>query len=318
MVLEMLTGSDIKQDDKEIVEYHHNFQKWKDSLLERINTPWCMFDFPWKFYKMYHNHNEIVSNMNGFAKRRLEELMVKEKSNNKPKTEGKFISFLEELSNVGLSKQELLDEIHAVLFGGFETTATTTHFFCFMMALYPEYQELCRKEIDEVFSDPLLTHDGTLTYDAVSSLKFVEQCLLETLRLYPPAFMLMRNLKKNFIFDYEGKNVNVPSGTHIIIGAYAIQRSEKYYPNPEVFNPDRFLPEECAKRNPYTYLSFSAGPRNCVGYKFSMNELKTIVAYMLRKFEITTTDKLNDVTLLPNITLTPERGYNFLFKKRKF
>ncbi|CAL8140276.1 unnamed protein product [Orchesella dallaii] len=203
-----------------------------------------------------------------------------------------------------------------MLFGGHETTATTIHFFCFMMALYPEYQELCRKEIDEAFDNPLQYSNGTLTYDALPNLKYVERCLLETLRLYPSGFAFMRNLKKNLIFDYEGKNVEVPSGTHIIIGAFAIQRSEKYYPNPEVFDPDRFLPEECAKRNPYTYLPFSAGPRGCIGYKFGMNEMKTIVAYMLRNFELTTTDKLNDVTLLPNITLTPERGYNFRFNKR--
>ncbi|CAL8140274.1 unnamed protein product [Orchesella dallaii] len=69
IILEILTGNDVQHDNEEVVEYHHNFQKWKDSLLERINTPWCMLDFPWRFYQMYHDHNVIVSDMNGFAKR---------------------------------------------------------------------------------------------------------------------------------------------------------------------------------------------------------------------------------------------------------
>ncbi|CAL8112533.1 unnamed protein product [Orchesella dallaii] len=186
-----------------------------------------------------------------------------------------------------------------------------------MMALHPEFQEICRKEIDQVFEDSLHSqHEDTLTFEALTNLKYVERCLLETMRLYPSGFAFMRYLKKSLNIDYKGKNVKVPAGTDIIIIPWVIHRSTQYYQNPELFDPDRFLPEQSAKRNSYSYLPFSAGPRNCIGQKFGMNEMKTVATYVLRNFEIGTTDKVEDVTLLPNITLTPERDYNFMFKRR--
>ncbi|ODM89946.1 Cytochrome P450 4c3 [Orchesella cincta] len=223
---------------------------------------------------------------------------------------------LDDLVDDGVSDEELVHELNALLFGGHETSATTIHFFFFLMALHPDYQESCRREIDQVFEDPFQAPDGNLTFEALAGLKYVERCLLETMRLYPSGFAIMRNLKKSLTIDYEGKQVNVPAGTNVVIVPWVIHRNADYYPNPAEFDPDRFLPEECAKRHPYAYLAFSAGPRNCIGWKFGMNEMKTVAAYVLRNFRLSTTDKLEDVALLPNVTLTPQRDYTFMFEKR--
>lgn len=101
-----------------------------------------------------------------------------------------------------------------------------------------------------------------------------------------------------------------------IVAPYILHRREEYYPDAQKFDPDRFLPEEAASRHAYSYLPFSAGPRNCLGLKFAMVEMKVIMAYLLRNFEMTTTDRMEDIRLMPHTTLTPERDYTFVFKKR--
>lgn len=79
---------------------------------------------------------------------------------------------------------------------GHETGASTIHFFCFVMSLYPDIQEMCRAEVDEAFEDPMQFDGEKLTYDSVSAhLKYLERCILETLRLYPPVFLFLRELQ---------------------------------------------------------------------------------------------------------------------------
>ncbi|ODM89945.1 Cytochrome P450 4c3 [Orchesella cincta] len=276
IITEILTGSDIKN-VHEVAEYHHNFQTWKQCLITRIEKLWCLLDSLWIFHPKYKIHNEAVANMNSFAKRRLRELklrrqsQIKERnedesySNSDPEDYDKFRSILDELVDAGVSDAELVYELNTLLFGGHETTATTIHFFFFLMALHPQHQESCRREIDQVFDDPLQAPDENLTFEALANLKYVERCLFETMRLYPSVFAFMRYLKNSLIIVYKGKQVEVPAGTDIIIAPWVIHRNPDYYPNPEEFDPDRFLPEECAKRHPCAYLPFSAGPRNCIG-----------------------------------------------------
>ncbi|ODN05221.1 Cytochrome P450 4C1 [Orchesella cincta] len=320
IITEILTGSDIK-DMTQVAEYHHHFQKWKECLLARIEKPWFLLDLLWKFHPMSRDHDNAITHMNAFAIQRLQEhkerreLLAKTESTDLQSSE-EFRCTLDEMMDAGVSDEEIVHEINTLLFGGHETTATTIHFFFFLMALHPEYQELCRKEIDQVFEDPSQVSDGNLSFEVMNNLKNVERCLFETMRLLPVAFGFMRNLKTSLTIEYEGQNVHVPAGTCILITPWVIHRNEEDYPEPEKFDPDRFLPEECAKRHPYAYLPFSAGPRNCIGLKFGMNEMKTVAAYVLRNFELSTSDRLEDVALLPNITLTPERDYNFRLKRR--
>lgn len=188
------------------------------------------------------------------------------------------------------------------------------------MATYPEIQSRCRAEVDQIFeSEPECWKEATVSLETIQSeLKYLERCILETLRLYPPGYFLGRDLKSPLDVNYKGNSVRIPVGWHVVFFPYFLHRKEEYYKNPDLYDPDRFLPEEIAKRHPFAYIPFSAGPRNCLGQKFAMLELKTMAAYLIRNFEIESPDKMEDVPILPCLTLMPERHYKFVFRKRSF
>ncbi|GFQ74746.1 cytochrome P450 4c3 [Trichonephila clavata] len=97
-----------------------------------------------------------------------------------------------------------------------------------------------------------------------------------------------------------GGDTTIPEGTICVALAHALHRDAEVFPNPEKFNPDRFLPENSLNRNPYAYIPFSAGPRNCIGQKLSMMEQIIVISTILRNYTIESLDQRDRV--LPALT----------------
>lgn len=199
-----------------------------------------------------------------------------------------------------------------------DTGSTVFHFFCFMMALNPDVQTKCQNEIDLLFS--LYSEEcrsGNMTMNMTNNyLQYLERCILETLRLFPPVFAFGRNITSPLRIQHDGKHFEIPTGTNILCSPYLLQRNPEYFPDPEKFDPDRFLPTERETRPPYSYIPFSPGIRNCIGVKFAVAELQVLAAYTLKNFFIETADTMEDICLLPLITLMAEKDMRFRFRKR--
>nr|XP_053637333.1 cytochrome P450 4C1-like [Cherax quadricarinatus] len=114
-----------------------------------------------------------------------------------------------------------------------------------------------QEELDGIFDSA----DSPVTWEDVHQLKYTEMCIKEALRIFPPAPFISRKLEEDVVIE----NYRVPSGTTVQLVIYKIHRDPAQFPDPEVFDPDRFLPENVNKRHPYAYIPFSAGPRNCIG-----------------------------------------------------
>nr|WDY85976.1 cytochrome P450 6DF3 [Pagiophloeus tsushimanus] len=174
----------------------------------------------------------------------------------------------------GSNEQGILtdDEVVAQCFlffaAGFDTSSTTMAFTLFELAKNPDIQEKMRKEISQVFQK----YGGKLTYEGAKELIFTEKIISETLRRYPILPAIPRLCTK--AYKIPGSNVVLEKGTAVQIPAWGIHMDPEYYPNPEVFDPERFSEEEKSKRPDFTHIPFGEGPRVCIGARFGMLQAK--------------------------------------------
>lgn len=116
-----------------------------------------------------------------------------------------------------------------------------------------------------MFNDPSKCNGETLKFEALSELKYLERCLLESQRIYPLA-TTMRKLKTPLRLS---DDLVIPPGVSACFLSHVLHMNPDYFPNPQNFDPDRFLPANVRARHPYAFVAFSAGPRNCLGKKYS-------------------------------------------------
>jgi len=143
----------------------------------------------------------------------------------------------------------------------------------------------------------------TPKFGDLRQLQYTKQVIEEGMRLYPPAHAVGREA----IEDDEINGEKVKKDTIVLVSIYAVHRSEKYYPNPEKFDPDRFEPEKVKARPKNAYLPFGAGPRMCIGNHFAMMEMQLILASLIQKFdfELVSDEKVEMSALL---TLKPKKN----------
>lgn len=145
------------------------------------------------------------------------------------------------------------------MFEGHDTTAAASSFFLSLMGIHQDIQEKVVQELNDIFGDS----DRPATFQDTLEMKYLERCLMETLRLFPPVPIIARELKENL--KLTGGKYTVPAGATVVITTFLLHRQESIYPNPTKFDPDNFLPERQANRHYYAFIPFSAGPRSCVG-----------------------------------------------------
>ncbi|XP_035741324.1 uncharacterized protein LOC118450049 [Vespa mandarinia] len=185
----------------------------------------------------------------------------------------------------------------AVFFtGGFETSSTTLAFSLYELALHPEIQTRLRKEIHEALAS---NDDQRVTYDMVVSLPYLDMVISETLRKYP-VFPFIERITGN---DYKvpGHDLTLEKGTPVYISSMGLHYDPRYFPEPHVYNPERFNKENKQNIIPYTYLPFGEGPHMCIGLRLGLLESKYGLVQILRKYRVSPCEK----TLIP-IRLDPK------------
>lgn len=213
------------------------------------------------------------------------------------KAAGKDLSAPEE-------RKRLRDEALTIYLAGFETTANAMTWTLHLLARHPQKQQTMAEEITSVMGNRAATIEDT------GNLKYTRAVIAESMRLYPPAWVIGRVLLKDFEFGA----YTIPKGAEVWMSQYVMHRDPRYWQSPDDFNPERWLAEGFAPSK-YVYFPFSSGPRNCIGEQFAWLEATVVLANALRRFEFH--DIGEKVATEPLITLRPKDGLRLRISHRR-
>ncbi|XP_029677803.1 cytochrome P450 4C1-like [Formica exsecta] len=165
-----------------------------------------------------------------------------------------------------------------MLLAASETSAITLNFLVFVLANFSEIQEKVYEELLEIYGTKS-PRSAPIKYEDLQRMNYLENVIKETMRLFPTVPLIARKLTE----DINIGEIILPKGADIVLQIMSAHRNEKYWPNPLVFNPDRFLPENIGTSNS-SYMPFSLGSRNCIGIKYAMTSLKVFLSTLVRTF----------------------------------
>ena len=205
----------------------------------------------------------------------------------------------------GMTPQEVRDQVVTIFMAGHETTALALTWTWYLLALHPGVTERFHAELDQVLGG------RAPGFDDLPRLRYTRMILEESMRLYPPAHTMSRQaLEEDTVEGYR-----VRKGSMIFIVPWLIHRHRLLWERPEVFDPERFAPEQAAARPRFAYLPFGGGPRICIGAGFAMTEALIILAMLGQRYRLRLVDGF-PVEPVGLITLRPRRGLRMTLERR--
>jgi len=195
---------------------------------------------------------------------------------------------------------------------GFDTVSTTICFAQYELAVNPDVQKKLRIEIENVLKET----NGKLTYEVVNNQKYLDAVIKEVLRLYPMTSFLDRICVKDFEMPPatpDGKPFTIKPGEYILFPNFSLHRDPKYFPEPDKFNPERFLNSDVDNS---VYIPFGIGPRICIARRFAIMEIKIILFYLLSRCDLEPDVKTKVPMVLDTKTILTSSDGGFWLKLR--
>jgi cytochrome P450 len=203
-----------------------------------------------------------------------------------------------------MSDKQLRDEVATLLTAGHETTTLALAWACFLIAQHPDVERRLRSELE-------FLQGRAPAYDDLSRLKYTRMVIDETMRLFPPVWVLSRTANDDDVIG----GYRIPAGSEILIFPYITHRHPRWWSDPEKFLPERFAAENSAARIKFAYLPFGAGPRACVGLNFAMTEIQVVLSLIVQRFHLKLACEPKTVLPEPSVTLRPVPGINVKLTK---
>ncbi|XP_062864386.1 cytochrome P450 4V2 [Trichomycterus rosablanca] len=318
IICETAMGKKIYAQSNSDSEYVRSVYRMSDLVSRRQRMPWYWPDFLYRCLGEGKEHDRCLKILHSFTesviREREENACYMESDSESELGTKKRQAFLDMLLKTldedgnKLMQREIQEEVDTFMFEGHDTTAAAMNWAIHLLGSHPEVQRRVQQELYEVFGDS----DRSISTEDLKKLRYLECVIKESLRLFPSVPFFARSIcEDTYINGYK-----VPKGVNAIIMPFALHRDPRFFPEPEEFRPERFLPENTGGRNPYCYIPFSAGLRNCIGQRFALMEEKVILAYTLRSFNIVACQNREELRPLGELILRPEHGIWITLERR--
>lgn len=203
------------------------------------------------------------------------------------------------------TERQLRDEMMTMLLAGHDTTALTLTYTWYLLSQHPEAERRVHAELEEVI-------DGDRPeMAAVREMEYTEWVIKEAMRLYPPVYTMFRDPTRAFEVD----GYTIPEDATIMLPQYAVHRSDRYWDDPETFDPERWRPDRASERPRFAYFPFGGGPRHCIGKHLAMLEARLIVATTASRYRLHYAED-EPLELLPTLTAHPQGGLTMELERR--
>ncbi|XP_036233918.2 probable cytochrome P450 313a4 isoform X1 [Bactrocera oleae] len=298
--LSLLTIMDMKLEESsetytEIVEA---FNVFIDHMEKDLLYSWLGLGFLSRTPQYNRILKYIQDLMRSLTKKHLAQQIESEAMNNFVENKQAMIDITIKALRQGIFNENQVDiEGFTMLAASYETSVGATYTCLLMLAMHPEIQERVFQEIRSVFPDGITS----VEYDDLKKLPYLDMFISEALRIAPPGPYIGRQTVDDTEL-YPG--VMLPKDAQVLIPIYELhRRKELWGPEASRFNPDNFLPENIAKRHPYSYMPFSKGSRNCIGFRYAEISIRIILIHAVRNLKFSTTFKYEDIVYVPRVTL---------------
>ena len=201
-----------------------------------------------------------------------------------------------------LSDEEIVAQSIVFLLAGYETSSNTLSFILYHLALNPDVQDKLRTEINEAMESNAKRKS---LYELAQNMEYLDCVIKESQRLCPAAPQVNRECCEN----YDLNGIHIPAGTEILIPIYVLHHDPDAWQNPEKFDPERFRSPAKDARHAFQFLPFGAGPRNCIGMRFALMEVKIALVRILMKYKFVASPETQvPLEIREGITLSAKDG----------
>ncbi|XP_032514920.2 cytochrome P450 4C1-like [Danaus plexippus] len=302
-------------------KYFKSIHTVGEAVVERMCRVWLYFDPFFKLTKtakeqetalkeLHTFTNKIIADRKEFVKNFDVSKYIDSDEYDNSKGKLTMLDLLLENEKTGnIDLESIREEVDTFMFEGHDTTAMALSYFIMAIANEPAIQRKIYEEMEQIFSDS----KRLATMADLHEMRYLECCIKESLRLYPSVPFIARNLTQETVLS----GYTVPANTFVHLFIYDLHRRPDLFPDPERFIPERFLPQNCLNRHPYAYIPFSAGSRNCIGQKFAMLEMKTVLSSLIRQFHIEPVTKPSELRFRTDLVLRTTHPIYVKFKNRE-
>ncbi|XP_030766169.1 probable cytochrome P450 4aa1 [Sitophilus oryzae] len=275
------------------------FRRGELLILKRILKPWLLLETVFKHSDMSKRERRQNITLHQYVKKVLNERLCERKKKKIVTSPSLLDYFIELMETTRFSEKDVVNESVTFMLAGQDSVGATIAFTLYYLAKHQDIQEKLLKEITDVSPENV-----PYSLDQINRMTYLEQCIKETMRLAPSVPIISRVLTSDIVLD----NYTLPAGLNVFISPFITHRLPHIFKNPLNYDPERFSSENLKKIPSHGFIPYSAGPRNCIGYKFAYLQMKTILATLIKNYRFKLIPGKENLSFKYRVTLRAKAG----------